>query len=134
MGEIQAQNEPTLSSAVEHVLGSTQKALVSRMELLQVEAQEDFFGLLHGAGIVAAGAGLLLVGWHMLMGLVLLWLNDLVGLATGLCVMVILNLALGSAIAGYGIRFLGRIRLMAPDKPMPIRHAAVSAAGRSGPS
>jgi hypothetical protein len=117
MKQIEPRSEPTLSSALEHVLETTQKALVTRIELLQVEAQEDLSRAMQGAGVIAAGAALLFGGWYMLMGLTLLWLETYIGLAKSLCVLMSVNLVLGTFVIRSGIRILARMRLMAPDLP-----------------
>ena len=66
---------PSLTSAVERVLASSQRVLVDRLDLLLLEVREDVATAVRGGAVALGGAILLFYGWIVLVAWVvyMLW-------------------------------------------------------------
>lgn len=108
--------ETSLSDAVERVVESSQRALMARLELLRIEAEEDLGRTLRSAAVAFLGVLVLAVAWVGFTALAIHWLEQRISLGGSLAVMTLLNAAAGAALVVAGARTMGRLRLMRPDR------------------
>ena len=116
MPERAAGNDPSLSEAVERVVESSQRALLARIELLRLEAEEDLSRTLRSAGVALSGVLVLAVAWMGAMALSVYCLGGQMSLGGRLALVVALNAVVGAALVTTGARAMSRLRLMRPDQ------------------
>src|SRR5262245_26103014 len=107
----------SLTSAVEHVLASSQRVLIDRIDLLRLEAREDLATAIRAGILVLGGAILLFYGWMIIVAWVvdILWGSLTLGATLGAA--ATFHVVGGTVLAWLGARIFGGIRLMRPDDP-----------------
>lgn len=113
----QRENEPTLSTALERVVETSQRVLIDRLELLRVEVEEDVSRTLQSMVFLVGAAVLGICGWLALLAAVIRWLDGLLPLSASLAIVGGANAIIAGVLAAYGVSSFRKIRLLGPDAP-----------------
>jgi uncharacterized membrane protein YqjE len=105
----------SLTSAIEHVVTSSQRLLVDRIDLLLLEAREDTSTAVRGAALTLGGAILLFYGWITAVAWVVDLLWGALPLAAVLGAVTAFHVIGGAVLGWLSMRTLGGIRPLRPD-------------------
>jgi uncharacterized membrane protein YqjE len=117
MGE-RCEREPqphSVTSAIEHVLTSSQRVLVDRIDLLLLEAREDASTAVRGAALMVGAAILLFYGGITALAWIVYLLWGSLPLAAVLGAVTAFHVIGGAVLGWLGMRTIAGIRPLRPD-------------------
>jgi Putative Actinobacterial Holin-X, holin superfamily III len=106
---------PSISTALHHVLDASHRVVVSRMDLIRLEAREDLTHVVSAATLIIIG-GVFFVGLVALLEALLVQaLHQRFSVMTSIGIAAVIHIAIGGSILATGIRWMHRIKFMKPD-------------------
>jgi hypothetical protein len=114
--EARQEHPPSLSAALQHVLEASQRVMVSRMDLIRLEAREDLTNVVSAATLIIMGGVFLLGLFALLEALLVQALHQRFSLMASIGIAAIIHAAVGGAILATGLRWMQRIKFMKPDE------------------
>ena len=107
---------PSLSAALQHVLEASQRVVVTRMDLIRLEAREDLTNVVSAATLIIIG-GVFLVGLVALLEALLVQaLHQRFSVMASIGIAAVIHAVVGAGILATGIRWMQRIKFMKPDE------------------
>ena len=101
-------DEPSVSSAIEHVIDASERIIVDRIELMRLDTHETVSRTLRGASLLALGGVLLCGGWFAAMAIVVVALEEYGAPTAGYAIVFCLSLAAGASLVAFGMQRLPR--------------------------
>jgi hypothetical protein len=113
---VREENPSSVFDALHHVLGATQRVVVSHIDLISLEAREDLTNVVSAATLIIVG-GVFLVGLLvMLEALLVQTLHQRFSVMASIGIAALVHAAIGSSILGVGLHRMHRIKFMKPDE------------------
>jgi hypothetical protein len=114
--EAREERLPSFSTALKHVAEATQRAVVSHMDLIRLEAHEDLTNVMCATTLIIIG-GVFLVGLVALLEALLVQAHrQRFSLMASIGIAAVIHAAVGGGILGTGMRWMHRIKFMQPDE------------------
>ena len=110
--EAREERPPSFSAALQHVLEASQRVVVSRMDLIRLEAREDLTNVMYATTLIIIG-GVFLVG---LVALLEALLVQALHQRFSVMASIVIHAAVGGGILTTGMRWMQRIKFMKPDE------------------
>jgi hypothetical protein len=123
-------SEPSLVDSVVHVLEAGQRVVLDRVDLLRFDLSQLATRTLGGAVLIAVGAFLLAGAWFILMGAVVVSLQQYLSLSASLAAVAATTAGFGAGAIAIGIR-RGQIDKVG-DVGKTVRAASDEASGSNG--
>jgi putative superfamily III holin-X len=114
--EAREERPPSFSDALQHVLEASQRVVVSRMDLIRLEAREDLTNVMYATTLIIIG-GVFLVGLVALLEALLVQaLHQRFSVMASIGIAAVIHAAVGGGILATGMRWMQRIKFMKPDE------------------